>query len=253
MHNTIGVPVMLNPDEFSHIAVGSVELEGVATILTQLAKRLTGVPDEELPQAVVDVALEMIPAARWSSLTMLRHGRFTSLCASDHLARRIDAVQYQIGSGPCVDSILHGTTHMVGDLTKDPRWPGFTDRVTPEGVRSVYAHRLRMAGDSQTMAALNVYSDRIDAFDDQTRWAGAMLATHGALAVSLALSHQEVLDLERAVGTNRDIGTAVGLLMEQHDITREQSLNLLRLVSQDTNRKLADVANEMIRTGRLGL
>lgn len=244
---------MANPPEMSHTAGGAVDLGRVAALLTQVSEKLRDNPDELLPQAVVDVALEMIPAARWSSLTVLRHGQFTSLSSSDDTARRIDAVQYEIGSGPCLDSFLYGTTNVVTDMRTDARWPEFAARVVPEGVRSVLVHALHLTGDAHAVAALNVYSDKVDAFDEESLWAGAMLATHGALGVSLALSHQKQQDLEKAIRSNREIGTAVGVLMVRHSVTQDQAFDLLRLVSQDTNRKLVDIASEVALTGELGL
>ena len=144
-------------------------------------------------------------------------------------------------------------THVVQDLTQETRWPEFTQAATAEGVRGVMSHCLHLTGDGNTVAALNVYSDQVDAFDDEALWAGAMLTTHGALGVSLALSRQKLVDMEKALRTNREIGTAVGVLMGLHSITSEQAFDLLRLASQDSNRKLVDIANEVVRTGELGL
>jgi AmiR/NasT family two-component response regulator len=44
---------------------------------------------------------------------------------------------------------------------------------------------------------------------------------------------------------------AMGILMQQHRLTRAQAFDLLRVASQDTNRKLADVAMDVADTGVL--
>jgi AmiR/NasT family two-component response regulator len=50
---------------------------------------------------------------------------------------------------------------------------------------------------------------------------------------------------------NRDvIGQAKGILMERFKITAEQAFAVLAKVSQDTNRKLSAVAEDLARTGR---
>lgn len=234
----------------------TMDLGHLARQQEQLARRLRGVSGADLSQAVVDVALEMIPSARWSSITMAQGAGFRSLVASDDTARRIDAVQYMVDSGPCLDSIRHGTIQLVEDLTADTRWPQFAAAVLPQGVRSVLAHRLHLSNGStggHGVAALNVYADRVDAFDEDALWVGAMLASHGSLGVSLALSGEKLRDMEQALRTNREIGTAVGVLMGRHSITRDQALELLRLASQDTNRKVVDVAAEVVLTGELTL
>ncbi len=51
--------------------------------------------------------------------------------------------------------------------------------------------------------------------------------------------------------SNREIGVAMGILMHQHRLTRDQAFDLLRVASQDTNRKLADVAEDVADTGVL--
>jgi AmiR/NasT family two-component response regulator len=57
--------------------------------------------------------------------------------------------------------------------------------------------------------------------------------------------------LEVAVTTNRQIGAAIGILMHQHKITESQGFELLREISQRTNRKLRDLADELVFTGAL--
>lgn len=227
------------------------DLERVADMLAKLAQRLRCAPEDKLAQAVIDESLDVIPEARWSSITVLRDGRFTTLATSDDFATRIDAMQYEVSSGPCLDAIRHGTTVVVGDLAREPRWPAFSQRAASEGVASVLAHRLQIVGDGSSVAALNLYADKVDAFDHQTRWAGAVLATFGALGVSLALSGRKLDQLQEAVKSNREIGMAMGVLMGQHQVTKEQSFDLLRLVSQDTNRPLVDIASEVVLTGGL--
>lgn len=57
--------------------------------------------------------------------------------------------------------------------------------------------------------------------------------------------------LEIALASNRDIGTAIGILMNAHLVTQEQAFSMLRTASQHGHRKLREVANEVIFTGSL--
>jgi AmiR/NasT family two-component response regulator len=45
----------------------------------------------------------------------------------------------------------------------------------------------------------------------------------------------------------------MGILMNQHKITRDDAFNLLKVSSQHTHRKLHDVATEVADTGALPL
>jgi ANTAR domain/PAS fold len=57
--------------------------------------------------------------------------------------------------------------------------------------------------------------------------------------------------LRIALQNSRDIGTALGILMNRHKITRDTAFDLLRSASQRSNRKVRDLAHEVIETGTL--
>ena len=105
--------------------------------------------------------------------------------------------------------------------------------------------------DSEFIASLNIYSDQRAAFDDHAVGMGLVLATHAALILSETIARDRADNLRQALESNREIGVAVGVLMHQHRITREQAFDLLRVASQDTNRKLVDVAADVADTGVL--
>jgi hypothetical protein len=61
----------------------------------------------------------------------------------------------------------------------------------------------------------------------------------------------EVSQLEVARDSNRRIGMAMGLVMGQLQVTDEEAFDALRRISQNTNRKLRDVADDVIYHRRL--
>lgn len=83
----------------------------------------------------------------------------------------------------------------------------------------------------------------------------ARLATHMELAllrkVVLDEAEDRAANLQRAVSSNRLIGTALGIVMATRKMTAEQAFTVLREKSQTTNRKLRDVADEVVFTGAL--
>jgi hypothetical protein len=72
-----------------------------------------------------------------------------------------------------------------------------------------------------------------------------------AATATLAAREQENAQLRDALARSRVIGVAVGMLMNQHNITRDQAFKLLRLRSQASNRKLRDLAEQLADTGAL--
>ena len=54
-----------------------------------------------------------------------------------------------------------------------------------------------------------------------------------------------------ALQGSRDIGMAIGITMNASNLTSDQAFEVLSRASQDTNRKLRDIATELVRTGVL--
>jgi hypothetical protein len=71
------------------------------------------------------------------------------------------------------------------------------------------------------------------------------------LVTDAAYAEDRVADLERALASNRQIGAAVGILMQSRKLTQPEAFELLRRTSQNLNRKLRDVADEVVLTGAL--
>jgi signal transduction histidine kinase/DNA-binding response OmpR family regulator len=69
----------------------------------------------------------------------------------------------------------------------------------------------------------------------------------------LAIGEAEttVGQLRQALQTNRTIGTAVGIVMAAYGLDQQRAFQVLVRTSQQNNRKLHDVAAEVVRTGSL--
>jgi len=232
--------------------VPQVDLGQVAEAMRSLSTEVEPGRRDSPLQRLVSVAVERVPGTRWASISHLRAGRFTTPASTDEAATRADTLQYEVGSGPCVDAALDDSVYVTGDAAADSRWPTWGQRVASEvGVRSVFAQRLHLLDGSELIASLNIYSDQRSAFDAHAVGMGLVLATHAASILSETIAKDRAANLERALESNREIGVAMGILMHQHRLTRAQAFDLLRVASQDTNRKLADVAVEVADTGVL--
>jgi hypothetical protein len=58
-------------------------------------------------------------------------------------------------------------------------------------------------------------------------------------------------NLHHALDSNRQIGVAMGVIMTRQGVTEQAAFDLLREASQHSNRKLRDVADEVVLTGEL--
>ena len=131
---------------------------------------------------LAEATLEAIPSAAAVSLTVLERGRFTTRAATDDLAMLADALQYELGRGPCVDAVLDNTANLSGDVAQDDRWGEWGPHVAADlGVRSVLAYRLVLEGEQRAIASLNVYGTEAHAFDEEALHPGGR-ARHARVA-----------------------------------------------------------------------
>lgn len=178
--------------------------------------------------------------------------RFVTVGATDDVVIRTDKIQYKLGSGPCVDALIENSTYKAADLRSDPRWPEFARRtVETTGIVSMLSFRLYHETHLDLITGLNMYSHQPNAFDPASETIGLLLATHGAAVAARAHAEQRANNLETALKTSREIGMAMGILMNAAKITRDQAFDLLRIASQHTHRKLADIAADVAETGQL--
>jgi GAF domain-containing protein len=225
-------------------------LRRVAESLAELTRELRDEPPEVALTRLLERASGEILGAQWGSVTVVRRGKPRTIAATDDKAIAIDEAQYAHGSGPCVDAVLEDAVYVSDDLASEDRWGDLGPRLEKEfGVRSMLAHRLHLLNESEAIAGLNFASDRPGAFSDEDVHRGMVLASHCALLVTSALAESRATHLLRALQSNREIGVAVGVLMARYGLTREQAFDLLRIGSQRSNRKLAELAAEVADTG----
>ena len=94
-------------------------------------------------------------------------------------------------------------------------------------------------------AALNLYGT----LDTTAVPVAEVFAAHGALALAAAADREQLEQLRQAVASNRVIGTAIGILMAVRHISEAEAFDLLRVASQHSNRKLRDIAGDIVRLG----
>lgn len=100
------------------------------------------------------------------------------------------------------------------------------------------------------IGALNVYSRRSEAFDEDDIRAGQTFAAYAAVAVanadSFASTAEMAENLRHAMASRATIEQAKGILMARGGVTPEQAFEMLVRASQRENRKLRQVATELV-------
>ena len=225
---------------------------GLAEVFADLARHLEAETSPERTQnRVTGAAVLTVDGCDHAAISIVRRrGGIETVAATDDVPPRVDAIQYDTGQGPCLTAISEHVTYVIDDLAGDDRWPLFSRRAVEEtGVRSMLSFRLFLRGD--TMGALNLYSRQPAVFDEHTHAVGTVLAAHAAIALSAAQSRERAGQMEDALGSNREIGMAMGILMGRSGVRQDEAFTLLRGASQHLHRKLREVAAEVVDTGQL--
>lgn len=218
--------------------------EELADVFAEVARALLA--EDDLPEvltAISVLAVETIGGADHCGITVVRGREVSTPAAGDEIPVLVDQIQYDTGQGPCLDAIREHEVLHAGDIgAEHARWPEFAPRAVAETpVRSVLSFRLFTGG--ETMGAMNMYADRVHAFDEEDAHVGSVFAAHAAVA----MSSSAVIDNLRTALTTRDvIATAKGILMGSGDLTEDEAFDQLRRTSQDENTKLRDIAQRIV-------
>ncbi len=224
---------------------GPGQTESLEETLAEAARELA-VEDGPVPtlQRGVDLASEIIKGCAAAGTSIVYTAQRIDTPAASHPSVLLaDQWQYELGEGPCLQSIVaEDQVHSV-DLARDPRWPRWSARTVEKlGYRSMLCIKLFVGAD--TLGALNLYGADVDAFDEEDRSAAWALASHLAVAY---LASNQIAGLTQAVSSRTVIGMAEGILMERFKIGADRAFALLRRTSSQQNRKLRSVAEEIVR------
>lgn len=197
---------------------------------------------------VAELAARIIQPPGFCGITLRRGTAAVTVASSDELAEAIGEAQYESGAGPCLDSLASGRFLDVPDLTAETRWPEFRRRALEQGVHSCLA--VPLTDGTEILGALNLYGCPPHVFDavahQQARAFAVQASTALVLVLRSAAQAEQSAQLEQALTSRMEIDQALGILMGQQHCTADEAFVLLRKHSQNNNRKLRDVAVDLI-------
>lgn len=205
--------------------------------------------DTELTaQAVVGRMRDLVPDADDVSLTVTGpRGAATTVAATSDWAIELDALQYDLDQGPCLEAAERtGETRAgivrSGDVGRDRRWPLWGPQAARRGAGSLLA--VQMLEGDRISGALNLYCRETGRFDDADLVDTAQVyALHCATALTAA---RTVANLQTALTSRHTIGMAQGVIMARFGLDPERSFEFLRRLSSTRNVKLRDVAAQVV-------
>lgn len=97
------------------------------------------------------------------------------------------------------------------------------------------------AGEARGVA----HDDRIGQLEGRADMDAILIAV---LQAEGTLNKEHAANLEEALRSSRTIGTAIGVVMASRDVSDVEAFELLRKTSMESNRKLRDLAEDVVRT-----
>jgi GAF domain-containing protein len=231
------------------------ELREPVEAFAELSKLVVGeTPLSQVLARVAQLAQECVPGAEEVSVTLLENDHARSAAFTGSLAAALDERQYEGGFGPCIDAAQSGQVVRVDDTGAEELYPDFAAVAARHGVRSSLSVGMPMP--QRILGGINVYRFDEGVLDEDAEktlqafaaYAAVALANHSLYASSMALNG----NLQVAMQSRAVIEQAKGVLVASLRCTPEEAFAHLAKQSQHTNRKLREIAAEVVENAARG-
>ncbi len=138
----------------------------------------------------------------------------------------------------------------VADLGS--RWPEFAKAMVGRGLPGGLS--MTLVSGERHLGSLNLYSSSREVFSAAEAERAEFFADHAATvlanAVDLATAELVNEQLQEALVTREVVGQAKGILLVQQGLSGDEAFDMLRKASQRSNRKVRDIAAELVESTR---
>ncbi|MFE7631681.1 GAF and ANTAR domain-containing protein [Kocuria sp. NPDC057446] len=202
----------------------------------------------EAVSQLVEVAQQLIPLAAGAGISLVdEDGVCTTVASTDEAVAHADALQYELGGGPCLRAWDTVSVQYVPDTATDLRWPAWSRTVARAGIRSALSVPLVVEG--LEIGALQVYATEPHAFTEHEERLLSLLAGPAAALLGDGRTQRPASRpdaLQEAV-TDRDrIERAVGVLMERLNLPESAARTSLLDTARDQGETLAQTADHLL-------
>ena len=199
---------------------------------------------------LAELAAETVAEPASCGITVRYDGHLLTVGSSDARAELLDETQYRLGGGPCVQSLETGELIDSPDTLAEERWPTYIAQARQDGLRCSLSLPLTVG--EITFGAVNVYGfDRPHLFGPAERRQLELFTAQAAGTLRLATRHvrdgELLRQMEEALHSRTVIDQAMGIIMAQQHCTADDAFRLLRRQSQNSRRRLRDIAGDLVR------
>jgi GAF domain-containing protein len=196
---------------------------------------------------VSEMACAFTPA-KYAGITLMVEGSPRTGVFTNPEAPEIDEAQYRSGEGPCMYAFRDQEPYRIDSTVEDPRWPEFSGRAAAHGILSTLSVPLAAGG--RNLGALNLYAETANAFTESHERRARMFADQACIALANAQVYWDARQLNenltQAIESRERISQAVGILIAAGGRTPDEAFQVLVQASQRENRKVRDIAEEVV-------
>lgn len=226
--------------------------------LAMVAARMSGLllsreTVESVLELIVSLAGATIASASGVGATLIDdHGELVTTAASSELVHDADALQYELGEGPCMAALTEFAPMRTDDIATERRWNRWCTAVAALGLRAVLS--VPLITRDRCHGAIKLYSTTPGAFGPSDEHTLTKLATRAAPLLASARAFEQASRLseqfKRTIADRDLISMAKGVLMGRDGVDEETAFASLLALSRAGGRHPREVAAELIDPAR---
>jgi GAF domain-containing protein len=232
-------------------APGELPLDGeLATVAARMSGLLLSRESvDSVLELIVSLAGTTIAAATGVGVTLVDgEGGLVTSSASGPLVREADALQYELGEGPCMAALADRLPKRVDDVGAERRWTRWCAAVAGSGLRSVLT--APMVTEDECHGAIKIYATAPRAFGPVDERALVTFADRAAVLVANARAYERASRFsERFKDTLRDrdlITMAKGFLMGRDGLGEDVAFDRLLSRARTDGVSPAEAAAQLV-------
>ncbi|MGH3234603.1 MAG: GAF and ANTAR domain-containing protein [Streptosporangiaceae bacterium] len=224
----------------------------LAERISQVARLLETDEDSDAAlRRLTDLGVELVPGGTAVAVTVAADQQALTFAASDSRVDELHRLQVDAAQGPLVETLRHNEPRHVEDTASERRWPAFCQAAARVGFGSCLVLPLRT--DRRPAGAIALYGREPNAFRGGSYDLAVLFAAQGGTALHNAALHRACLEMIRNLHTALEsraiIEQAKGILHAEYGVSPEEAFRLLSRMSRSTNRKVREIAAELVRGG----
>jgi len=204
-------------------------------------------------QQVVDACVQLFTVTGSGLMMADAQSVLRYAVASDGPGRELEDVQLELGEGPCVLAFVTDELVESYDASADDRWPAVAERIRPLAIHGMLGIPVHLSG--IPIGSLDVYRDHPYRWDESEQRAlaryGEVVEVMMETAVAADRAGELAEQLNYALDYRVPIERGIGYLMARDGVDHAEAFNRLRRAARSSRRKIGEVAEQLLQTGRL--